>query len=95
MQGMHPPLSCQDIDHFQEDHKQEKLTQEQEALTRAKRHEDHAQKCDQAAKAAQCDPLKVKPIQAQQASLNIPGVIDKAVTYFSSKYILSTEPHLV
>ena len=68
-------------DSFQDDHEQEKLTKEQEVLTKAKKHEECTRKRDQAAKAAQRDPLKIKTVQV--TATHVPTVIDKVVTFFS------------
>ena len=68
-------------DSFQDDHEQEKITKEQKVLAKAKKREECTRKHDQAAKAAQRNPLKIKTVQV--TTTNVPTVIDKAVTFFS------------
>ena len=70
------------INHFKDDVTQEKIAQEQDAITKAKKREEWTRKRDQVAKAAQCDPLKVQPAQVQEPTARVPPVVDKAVWDF-------------
>ena len=74
-------VCCSTIDCSAEDHEQEDGAHEQEALTKAKRHEDRTRRCDQAAKAVQLDPLQAQPTlsQAQGMADVTPTVVDNAV----------------
>ena len=70
------------------------MTKEQEMLTKAKKRKECTRKCDQAAKAAQHNPLKIKTVQV--TTTNVPTVIDKVVTFFfTGSCPLSTDSSLV
>ncbi|KAF8545653.1 hypothetical protein OG21DRAFT_1492100 [Imleria badia] len=63
-----------------DDHEQEKITQEQDAQVKAKRRKECIRKREQAMKAAQSDPRKAQPPQAQRTDAEVPSIamVDKA-----------------